>query len=255
LLQNKQLWLSRVDLMGAHRAWIDRLTMKRMFNRAALCLVGLVAALLTASAQSSDSEAAREKWQRVPDLIAAMNLTEGSHVADVGAGSGFLTVRLAAAVGSSGRVYAVDIVPDALKKLRERISAAGLSNVQIVEGRENDPNLPADSLNAIIMLNAYHEVVDYRGILGQFRAALRSEGRLAICEPRPVTPEVPREIQTARHVLSPDLIVEELTQAGFEIVSRDDRFTANPSGPEPTPYSLIVGVKKQDPPKSAVVIR
>jgi predicted methyltransferase len=219
--------------------------MKRLvFKRASLFLVCVTVAATIASGQSLDSEAGRERWQRVPDLVAAMNLTEGSRVADVGAGRGFLTVRLAAAVGASGRVYAVDIVPDVLKGLRERITKDGLKNVEVVEGAEDNPKLPADSLNAIVMVNAYHEVVDYRGMLGHFRTALKAGGRLALCEPRPVTPGAPREAQAKKHVLSPDLIVEELKQAGFEIVARDDAFTANPSGPEPAPYSLVVGVKK-----------
>jgi ubiquinone/menaquinone biosynthesis C-methylase UbiE len=207
-------------------------------------LCWLVAAVAVASAQARNSEVARERWQRVPDLVAAMNLTEGSRVADVGAGSGFLTVRLASAVGPSGRVYAVDIVPEVLKRLRERVATAGLTNVEVVEAREDDPRLPADSLNAIVMVNAYHEVPEYRGLLAHFRAALRSDGRLVLCEPRPTTPGAPREAQAKRHVLSPDFIVDELRQAGFEVVTRDDAFTANPSGPEPAPYSLVVAVKK-----------
>jgi protein-L-isoaspartate O-methyltransferase len=118
-------------------------------KRAALLAVSaltIVAGGTVAHAQSRDPEAAREKWQRVPDLVAAMRITEGARVADVGAGGGFLTVRLAAAVGPSGRVYAVDIVAAVLQKLRDRVATAGLSNVEVVEATEDDPRLAPESV-------------------------------------------------------------------------------------------------------------
>jgi predicted methyltransferase len=212
-------------------------------QNACLALLWVLAAAVS-TAQSRDVEAAREKWQRIPELFAAMGVRPGSTVADVGAGRGFLTVRLAEAVGPTGRVYAVDIVADVLKKLRERATSAGLTNVEVVEGTERDPRLPVGAMDAIVMINAYHEIGDPTGMLQYFREALKAGGRLALYEPRPIAAGRTRADQVKGHVLSPDLIVEDLKQAGFEILTRDDSFAANPSGPEPAPYSLIVATKR-----------
>ena len=148
-----------------------------------------------AAAQSDSAEAARDRWQRVPELLQAMDVREGSVVADVGAGAGFLTMRLAAAVGGSGRVYAVDIVPDILKRLRERLSKEGLNNVVVVEGTEADPRLPGATLDAIVMVNAFHEVDDAPTVLQAFRVALKQGGRLVLCEPGPKSPAASRAAQ------------------------------------------------------------
>jgi predicted methyltransferase len=208
--------------------------------------LGLAAMLVLApvvTGQSIDAEPAREKWQRLPELFAAMGAREGATVADVGAGNGFLTVRLAAAVGSAGKVYAVDIVPDVVKKLRDRLAKNKVTNVDVVEAIEDDPRLPVGALDAIVMINAYHEVTQTATVLQRFRDSLKPGGRLVLCEPRPTTSGASRAEQVKKHVLSPDLIVDELKTAGFEIVSREDSFTANPSGPEPAPYSLVVARK------------
>jgi predicted methyltransferase len=80
-------------------------------------------------------------------------------------------------------------------------------------------------------------------VLQHFREALKPGGRLVLCEPRPTTSGTSRADQVKKHVLSPEIIVDELKAAGFDIVSREDSFTANPSGPEPAPYSLVVAKK------------
>ena len=207
------------------------------------CLIGLAAIVASSAgeAQNADSEAAREKWQRIPELFKALGIVEGSTVADIGAGTGFLTVRLAAAVGPSGRVYAVDIAPDALKTLSARVAKAGLSQVQVVTSTEDDPNLPPSALDAVVMINTYHEIGKPDVVLGHVFKSLKPSGRLALYEPSPKTTGESRADQVSHHVLDPGIIVAELKSAGFEVVTREDGFSANPSGPDaPYPYSLIV---------------
>jgi ubiquinone/menaquinone biosynthesis C-methylase UbiE len=212
------------------------------FLLAVLCWLPVAA---RTTAQSADSDAAREKWQRIPELMQAAGIHAGAVVADVGAGSGFLTIRLAAAVGPNGKVYAVDVSPDALKSLRAKVEGQHLTNVEVIEGAGDDPRLPAGALDAIVMINAYHEIAAPQPVLARLREALRPGGRLALCEPRPKTAGGARDEQVTHHVLEPRYIVGELVQAGFEIVTTDESFAANPSGPDsPYPYSLVVARKR-----------
>jgi ubiquinone/menaquinone biosynthesis C-methylase UbiE len=201
--------------------------------------------LATPTAQATDAEAEREKWQRIPELLRAAGITIGSVVADVGAGSGFLTVRLASAVGPSGKVFAVDISADAIKTLRGKVASQKLTNVEVIEGAEDDPKLPINALDAIVMINAYHEIAAPERVLAHFREALRPGGRLALCEPRPKTTGGTRAEQVKNHVIETRFVVEELKAADFDVVSTDDTFAGNPSGPDaPYPYSLIIARRR-----------
>jgi len=195
--------------------------------------------------QSADADTAREKWQRIPELLTTGEIGPGAVVADVGAGSGFLTARLAAAVGPSGRVYAVEISADALKTLRLKVAEQKLTNVEVVEGTEDDPRLPSGAVDAIVMINAYHEIAAPQTVLTRFREALRPGGRVVLCEPRPKTPGGTRDEQAKRHVIEPRFVTSELKEAGFEVTLTDEAFAANPSGPDaPYPYSLIVARRR-----------
>src|SRR5438128_2238953 len=103
-------------------------------------------------------ESSRERWQKVPEILDAMAVRPGSTVADVGAGDGFLTVRLARAVGRTGHVVAVDVSPRALERLRLRLGQEALTNVDAVTGDVDNPHLPSASLDAAVIVNAYHEM-------------------------------------------------------------------------------------------------
>jgi ubiquinone/menaquinone biosynthesis C-methylase UbiE len=209
--------------------------------------IGLVLLLVLSPAirgQSPDPEADREKWQRVPDLFAAMGVREGAVVADVGAGFGFMTFRLATAVGPTGTVYAVDIEPKPLAFLRDEVAKRNISNVKVVEGAPDDPRLPSGAMDAILMVNAYHEIKDSAAVLLRFREALKQGARLVLSEPMPTSRAGPsRAEQVKVHELSTDFIVAEVKAAGFKIVSRDDAFTAQLSGGKSYPYSLVVASK------------
>jgi predicted methyltransferase len=217
-----------------------------MSSRLQLC-VGLVLVLVLSGGvrgQSADPEADREKWQRVPELFAAMGVRDGATVADVGAGYGFLTVRLARAVGPTGKVYAVEIAPKAIAALRDLLAKSNITNATVVEGAEDDPRLPPGALDAIVMVNAYHEVADHATVLQRFREALKPGARLVLCEPLPTSRSGPsRAEQVKQHELSTDFIVAEVKAAGFEMVSRDDSFAVHVSGGKPYPYSLVVASK------------
>src|SRR5512145_832921 len=140
---------------------------------------------LVAQNRAAD-ERRREQWQKVDAIFAEMGVRSGAIVADVGAGDGFFTSRLARAVGTKGRVFAVEIDDAAMDRLRKRLQEDGVENVTIVKGAPDDPRLPAATLDAALIVNAYHEMEHHQLILGALRRALKPDGRLVIVEP--VTP-------------------------------------------------------------------
>ncbi len=176
--------------------------------------------------QTPAGESGRESWQRVPDIFAALGVTAGSRVADVGAGDGFFTTRLAKAVGGEGRVYAVDISKSALDRLGRRVSDAGLTNVDPILGSPSDPRLPAATLDAALIVNAYHEMREHQAMLAAIKAALKPGGRLVILESvMPAQKNIARDIQESRHQLAPHFVQQDALAAGFTIVRFDEQFT------------------------------
>lgn len=193
--------------------------------RAAIAAVVLTA--LPSWAQDHQ-DAPRDQWQRTTDVFEALGLTVGSVVADLGAGGGWFTTRLARAVGSNGRVYAVDVNPISLRELREALPKE-LTNVEIVRGEENDPNLPPGQLDAVLVVNAYHEFAEYAAVLAKVREALKPGGRLVLIEPTPLRAEdATRAAQAKRHQIAIEFAEADVTQAGFEIVRRDLSFVKRP---------------------------
>ena len=118
----------------------------------------------------------RDAWQK-PDLIMdALRIGDGSVVADVGAGGGWFTVRLARRVGPNGKVYAEDIQPEMLAAIRRRVLREGFSNVLYVHGKTADPGLPADALDAVLIVDAYHEIANPVNLLQHLGAVAQAGG-------------------------------------------------------------------------------
>jgi ubiquinone/menaquinone biosynthesis C-methylase UbiE len=193
--------------------------------------IGLTQVVVWAAAPEMDAartarEAKRAEQWKVPEILRALGIQHGSRVADIGCGDGFLTFRLASAVGAEGRVSAVDIDDRALRSLRERVEDSGARNVEVIKGEEADPRLAPLSLDAAVILRAYHEFGSYREVLAAVRAALRPGGRLVIADLAPADAglEGNRERQVSRHVLAPDIVEGDLVEAGFRIVLRVPKF-------------------------------
>ena len=188
--------------------------------------VGVFAA---ATCVLASQPASRDAWQRPDDVIAALGLSNGSRVADVGAGDGFFTTRLARAVGSEGRVLAVDIDQKMLDLLKQLVEKEQLSNVDVIRGEPDDPHLPSDNLDAVLIVHAYHEMTQYATVLEHIRKALRPNGRLVIVEQ--ITERLrdeQRAAQVKAHELAPEYAVGEMHSAGFRVMRLEGAFAANP---------------------------
>jgi ubiquinone/menaquinone biosynthesis C-methylase UbiE len=127
-----------------------------------------------------------------PDIaLDALKLTPGSTVADVGAGSGYMSVKMAKRVGPSGKVYANDIQPEMLTLLRQRLAREKITNIETVLGTVDDPKLPAGAVDLILMVDVYHEFQQPQIMLRRMRESLKSGGRLVLLEYRKEDPSIP----------------------------------------------------------------
>jgi predicted methyltransferase len=188
--------------------------------------VGGQAAVLQRGAELRAREARREKDQRVDDIFAAMGLRPGAVVADIGAGQGFFTVRLAEAVAAEGRVLAVDISASVVRSLRSRVEQEGLKNVEVIEGSTADPRLPEGVLDAALIVNAYHEMTEHQSMLEHIRRALKPGGRLVIIEPiSKGRRDATRQEQARQHEIGPEFVKEDARTAGYEVASIEDPFS------------------------------
>ncbi len=147
---------------------------------------------------------------RIMDIL---EIKEGSTVADIGAGSGWFTVRAARRVGNAGAVYAVDINSAYLKYIDERAKREDLPNIRTILGKEDDPLLPAKSVDAVLLLKTYHEVAQPIRLLKRTRAAMRAGALLGIID---------RNGKSDDHGIDKDVAIKEAQRAGFVLVNQYD---------------------------------
>jgi SAM-dependent methyltransferase len=127
-----------------------------------------------------------------PDTaIRLLKIPRGASVADIGAGSGYMTVLLAGAVGPTGRVYANDVQPQMVDMLRRRFQGPRYTQVTVVQGAVDDPKLPAASVDLELLVDVYHELSQPQAMLRHLRQALKPSGRLALVEYRKEDPTIP----------------------------------------------------------------
>jgi SAM-dependent methyltransferase len=147
--------------------------------------------------------------EEAPDrALDAIGIAKGSTVADVGAGSGYMTMRMARRVGPEGRVFATDIQPQMLAMLRERLQKERITNVTPVQGAVDDPRLPADTLDLILLVDVYHEFSQPQQMLRGMRAALKPGGRLVLLEYKKEDPSIPIRLEHKMTVAEAKLEVE-----------------------------------------------
>lgn len=158
----------------------------------------------------------RDTWQKVPELLKAMNVKSGSKVADVGCHEGYMTMHLAKTVGKSGKVYSVDLDSYKLDRLNEEAKNRGYKNIQTIKGKYNDPLLPTASLDAIILIDTYHEVQKPLKFLKKLKKALKPGGRLVIVESiRPYRKKLSRAEQVDKHNIDIGFVRFDFKKVGF----------------------------------------
>jgi predicted methyltransferase len=165
------------------------------------------------SSQESERSRKRDEWQRPAEVFDALGVKPGHHVADIGCGFGYFTFRLAARVGAEGKVYAVDIDKEAIDKVRERKEREKLAQVEPILGQSNDPHLPND-LDAILIVDSYHEFRDYDRMMQAAFRALKPGGRLVIIDGE-VPSGRPRTEYHRLHSIPAELVREEVARQGF----------------------------------------
>jgi SAM-dependent methyltransferase len=161
----------------------------------------------------------RELEEEPDKALDALRLVKGSIVADVGAGSGYFTVRMAERVGPDGRVYAVDIQPEMLQLLGERLKRGRISNVTPVLGAIDDPKLPKGAVDLVLMVDVYHEFSEPQKMLQRMRESLKPGGRLVLLEYRKEDPTVPIRLEHKMTVAEAKMEVE---AEGFTLSKVDE---------------------------------
>ena len=160
----------------------------------------------------------RDLWQRPDQIMDALGIADASAVADIGAGSGWFTIRLARRVGPRGIVYAEDVQKEMITALSRRVSREGFNNVKAVLGSNNDPSLPPGAFDAVLMVDAYHEVEDRVTMLSNLAKSLKPQGRLGIIDFR-LDGTGPGPAPEER--VSPDVVVNDAKKAGLTLIRQE----------------------------------
>ncbi len=179
-------------------------------------------------------ERSEREEEEAPDVaLNALKIAKGAAVADIGAGSGYITMKLSERVGPTGRVYANDVQPQMLQLLGQRLTAKHVTNVTLVQGTLDDPRLDPASVDLELMVDVYHELSQPQAMLRHLRASLKPGGRLVLLEYRKEDPTIPIKPEHKMSVAEAKMEVE---AEGFTLAKVDEAlprqhiliFTARP---------------------------
>ena len=155
----------------------------------------------------------REQRLQINRVMDILGMQAGKGVADIGAGSGWFTVLAARRVGLAGTVYAVDINPEAIRHIDQRVRSESLPNVKTVLGKSDDPMLPTHAVDAVLLLKTYHEVADPVSLLNNLRSSLKPGARVGIID---------RNGDGTNHGVGREIVVEEAGRAGYRLLETYD---------------------------------
>jgi SAM-dependent methyltransferase len=172
----------------------------------------------------------REQKLHIDQVMNILGIEPGKSVADIGAGSGWFTVRAAKRVAPAGTVYAVDINPEALTYIDNRIQKEQLHDVKTVRGQPDSADLPAASVDAVLLLKTYHEVADPVALLRSLRTSLRPGARVGIID---------RDGNGEDHGIHKEIVLREAGEAGYRLLEEHDNLVKD----DKTDYFLVLGMK------------
>ncbi len=156
----------------------------------------------------------REAEEAPDQALDALGIRAGMVVADVGAGTGYMSLRMARRVGPTGKVYANDLQPEMLQKLHAKSQREKLSNVETVQGTESDPKLPPNTMDLVLLVDVYHEFSQPQAMLDKIRESLKPDGRLVLLEYRKEDPKVPIRPE---HKMSVAEVKTEVEAEGYKL--------------------------------------
>jgi predicted methyltransferase len=183
-------------------------------------------------------ERERDTWQRPGEVIAALGLRPGDRVVDLGSGAGYFSLRLAPVVGPAGRVIAVDVRREPLAFLWMRATWRRAWQIDLLLGDDTDPHLEGRTIDAVLIVNTYHELARPAEVLQHLSAVMRPEAHLVVADRRPKTgTTLSADEERANHLLHPGMAEEEIRMAGFQVERRDDTFIDRPGD---APWWLLV---------------
>jgi len=171
----------------------------------------------------------RDSWQRPVEVMERLGLKVGSAVADVGAGGGYFTFRLAGRVGPEGRVFAQDLDESALVKIAERAQKEKLAQIRTIQGSQDDPKLPESSLDALLVVDAFHEFAQADRMTAGFYRALKPGGRLGVLDRTAALGLKAADFMEQHHIPQED-VISRAAASGLRLVSFDPAFSGPPDG-------------------------
>lgn len=187
----------------------------------------------------------RDEWMKVGDIFEMAGIEEGNFVADIGCHQGYLSIRLAKYIGETGKVYSVDVREDRLNKLNDIATERGIRNINTILGDYDDPKLQEHSVDVAFIIDAYHEMKDYREILQHVKKALRPGGRILVLEKlKQHLIGKSRQEQTLGHTIAPKYVKNELEEAGFQVIAIEKELGFWEEDPDKRIW-LMIGVLPQ----------
>ena len=211
----------------------------RPFSKIAIvkwCFPLLLLTFAATRLAAQDDWKVRDDWEKPQEVMDVLGIKAGSIVADVGAGDGYFTFHLASRVGPTGKVYAEDILDERLEKIRTRAGKEKLTQIETIHGDTDDPRLPAERSDVVLISNAYHEFRDYDKMLQGIFRALKPGGLLAIID-APAKPGNRRDSYYERHRIPEKLVREDTARNGFSFLRELPTFT--PPDSDRTYFFLI----------------
>ena len=189
-------------------------------------LSALILLTLAAFAQYGSDTPQRDHWQHPNEVMDALGIRAGSTVADIGAGRGYFTFRMAERVGTDGKVYSEDIAEEVTSDLQRRANAQRLHQISVVKGSATDVRLPAEAMDAVLIVDSYHEFRDFNAMLQSIRGALKPGAKLGIIDKAEEAGR-PRTEYHDLHAINEDLVRQEVLANGFQFVQRGRDFRSD----------------------------